>query len=297
MKRVYGPTPASGLLVARRLVHLGYDNRSLLASHNGDVTMNFKKTLIASAIALAFGLSSGLALANPTNTADGEVGDQTATATSSADGGGASANEYSQASAINDSDLSNSSDNSTSISDSGNDSSDNSTAISDSGNTTVSDSGNDNSDNSQNVSDSGNDSSDNSTNVSDSGNDNSDNSMAHADDNSAAANNGSTASVTRDQSDNSDNSTAVMDSGNSTATDSFNTTLQVNAVVSQNELSGTVTGNHVDIAHHASQTSSNSIGSDSFGAPAGITQVSQNSGANSLTQQQVSVQAHLNLGN
>ena len=57
-----------------------------------------KRTMIASAIALAFGFTTP-AMANPTNTLEDRNEDisQTATAQSTLDGKGASANEYSSA--------------------------------------------------------------------------------------------------------------------------------------------------------------------------------------------------------
>ena len=105
-----------------------------------------KQTMIASAIALAFGFATP-ALANPTNTLGDEnlTINQSATAQSTLDGKGASANEYSSAT-FND----NSTDTRTKTVST--DNSDNSTNVADSGNTAVNvaDSGNDNSDNSTN---------------------------------------------------------------------------------------------------------------------------------------------------
>ncbi|KAB7624391.1 hypothetical protein [Alkalilimnicola sp. S0819] len=85
----------------------------------------------------------------------------------------------------------------------------------------------------------------------------------------------------------------VRDSGNTS--DSLNTELDVDAVVAVSTLAGTVTGNTSNTADNSTLTASNSVSGDAFAGAAGVTQFSQNSGANSLAQQSVTVQANMRL--
>jgi hypothetical protein len=173
------------------------------------------------------------------------------------------------------------------------------TQVDDSGNTTVSDSGNtDNSvDDSGNVVDSGN--TDNSTNdsgnttISDSGNTDTDTDI----DNSTNDSGNTTISDSGNTDTDVDNST--NDSGNTTISDSGNTWTKIDmtVAVATSELSGTVAGNSVDMVDMEDSYShaSNKLEGGAFAGATGITQVSQNAGANSLAQQSVVVQAHMSM--
>jgi hypothetical protein len=242
----------------------------------GDVMKKgiYSKTVIQSlVVALALG-SSALVLANPTNTAENDVGQQVAQATADADNGGVAANEASSVVGIADS----YSGNDMSTNDSGN----TDASLTDSGNTDASLTDSANTDAS--LTDSGN--TDNS--LTDSGNtDNSTNDSFNTD-----------ASLT----DSGNTDASLTDSGNTDAslTDSGNTDNSIGDIsmaIAMSELSGVVTGNYFDAPDLSIfETGDNTMGSESMNSASGITQVSMNTGFQSLSQQSVNVQANLNVG-
>ncbi|HEX7038398.1 MAG TPA: hypothetical protein VF210_21720 [Pseudomonadales bacterium] len=87
----------------------------------------------------------------------------------------------------------------------------------------------------------------------------------------------------------------VTGSGNTTTTDSGNFSLTLDAAVNTADLDGTVSGNALTIGHAATYTSTNRIADGALTDVSGITLVGQNGGANSLIQQNVSVQSSLTL--
>jgi hypothetical protein len=147
---------------------------------------------------------------------------------------------------------------------------------------TISDSLNDNSDNSDHSDNSLNDSSDNS--------DHSDNSLNDSSDNSAHTDNS-----LNDNSANSIHSTASGDGAAASENGSATSNYQAN----NSELTGTVTGAGTGTETRGplskdSVPANNSIDS-SLGGSAGVFQTSQNTGNNSLTQQQVSFQGNVDV--
>jgi hypothetical protein len=226
----------------------------------------YSKTVIQSlVVALALG-SSALVLANPTNTAENDVGQQVAQATADADNGGVAANEASSVVGIADSYSGN--DMST------NDSSNTDASSTDASNTWT-DSANDNSQTDSNKiwTDSANaDSSQN-----DSGNTDSNKSWVDS-----ANDNSMNDSLNTADSNNTDNSTTMGD---------------ISMAIAMSELSGEVTGNYFQAPESAILTTGgNTMGSESMNSASGITQVSMNTGFQALSQQSVNVQANLNVG-
>ena len=113
---------------------------------------------------------------------------------------------------------------------------------------------------------------------------------------SAAANNGSTATV--DNTNNSDNSQTTASGDGAAAAQTGNATSTYS--VNNSDLSGTVTGAGVATtatvgAGEAVLTASNTL-NNAFNGAAGINQSIQNNGANAMAQQQVSFQGNVNVG-
>ena len=245
----------------------------------------FQMMTLAAAVSMALGMSS-VAYANPNNNIESEEGNQNNSVTTTGADSGATAAENAQAQI----------DNST------NDASDNST-----------NDASDNSDNSNNSDNSIADSRDQSAGR----NDNSNNS-----DNSNQGNNSSDNSNNSDNSDNSLNATASGEENVAAGNDAMVTTTEVeadsdsiaaigNVSVNESDLTGTVSGNTVDFTATAGDpggpdpegaatvttnyTANNNI-SGSFNGFSGQNLSAQNTGANSLIQQQVTFQGNINAG-